>query len=138
VHEVSVDITDLIYPMFITAGETEEIPSMPGIYRYSVADFPNAIKTVYESGVRAVLYFGIPDHKDELGSCAYDDNGVVQKAIRITKELYPDMIVIADICLCEYTSHGHCGFIEDGYVNNDKTLVLLNKAAVPAQRQALI
>lgn len=130
VHEVSVDRTDLIYPMFITEGKTEEISSMPGIFRYSLADLPAALNEVVKSGVTAVLYFGIPAHKDELGSCAYDDNGIVQRGIRLTKELYPDLVVIADICLCEYTSHGHCGVVENGYVQNDKTLELLAKAAV--------
>lgn len=130
VHEVSVDRTDLIYPMFITEGKTEEISSMPGIFRYSLADLPAALNEVVKSGVTAVLYFGIPAHKDELGSCAYDDNGIVQRGIRLTKGLYPDLVVIADICLCEYTSHGHCGVVENGYVQNDKTLELLAKAAV--------
>lgn len=130
VHEVDVNINDLIYPMFITEGKTEPVESMPGIYRYSIDDFKTAISEVYQSGVRAVLFFGIPAHKDEMGSGAYNDNGIVQKAIRITKQMCPKLIVIADICLCEYTSHGHCGVLEDGYVNNDKTLELLNKAAV--------
>lgn len=134
VHEVSVDKTDLIYPMFITEGETEEVASMPGIFRYSLADLPKALEEAVEAGVTAVLYFGIPKHKDELGSCAYDDNGIVQRGIRLTKELYPDLVVIADICLCEYTSHGHCGVVENGYVNNDKTLELLAKASVSCAR----
>ncbi len=130
VHETSIDRTDLIYPMFITDGDTEKIESMPGIKRYSLTDLPAALDEVISSGVRAVLYFGIPKKKDELGSEAYNDNGIAQRAIRLTKELYPDLIVIADICLCEYTSHGHCGVIEDGCVINDKTLPLLAKASV--------
>jgi porphobilinogen synthase len=130
VHEVSIDKTDLIYPMFITEGETEAVQSMPEIFRYSLADLPKALDEVVNSGVTAVLYFGIPSHKDEMGSCAYDDNGIVQRAIRLTKELYPEFVVIADICLCEYTSHGHCGVVENGYVQNDKTLELLAKASV--------
>ncbi len=130
VHEVTIEKSDLIYPMFITEGETEEITSMPGIFRYSLDDLPTALEKVTASGVTAILYFGIPKHKDEVGSGAYDDNGIVQKAIRLTKEIYPELIVIADICLCEYTSHGHCGIIENGYVQNDKTLELLSKSAV--------
>jgi porphobilinogen synthase len=130
VHEVSIDKTDLIYPMFITEGETEVVQSMPEIFRYSLADLPKALDEVVNSGVTAVLYFGIPSHKDEMGSCAYDDNGIVQRAIRLTKELYPELVIIADICLCEYTSHGHCGVVENGYVQNDKTLELLAKASV--------
>lgn len=130
VHETEVSKKDLIYPMFVTEGETETIESMPGILRYSLDDLPKALSAVNAAGITAVLFFGIPMHKDELGSGAYDDNGIVQQAIRLTKKLYPDMVVIADICLCEYTSHGHCGVIENGYVENDKTLGLLAKAAL--------
>lgn len=130
VHETSVNKTDLIYPIFVTEGETEEIPSMPEIFRYSLNDLPKALEEAAAAGITAVLYFGIPSHKDETGSGAYDDNGIVQRAIRLTKELYPDMVVIADICLCEYTSHGHCGVVKNGYVQNDATLELLAKAAL--------
>lgn len=130
VHEVSLDKTDLIYPMFIVDGESEKIPSMPNIMRYSLSDLPSALDEVVLSGVTAVLYFGIPKCKDALGSEAYNDFGIVQRAIRITKELYPDLIVIADICLCEYTSHGHCGVIENNAIVNDKTLPLLSQAAL--------
>lgn len=105
VHETSIDKTDLIYPMFIIDGETEDIPSMPNIKRYSLTDLPSALDEVVSAGVGAVLYFGIPKTKDEFGSEAYNEFGIVQRAIRLTKELYPDLIVIADICLCEYTSH---------------------------------
>lgn len=129
-REVTVDKKDLVYPMFITEGKTEEIESMPDIYRYSLDDLPGALDEVAEAGINAVLFFGIPSQKDELGSGAYDDNGIVERAIRLTKKLYPDMVVIADICLCEYTSHGHCGVIENGYVQNDKTLELLAKTAL--------
>lgn len=130
VHEVTVTKKDLIYPMFVTEGKTEEIPSMPDIFRFSLNDLPSALDEVWQSGISAVLFFGIPEHKDESGSEAYNDEGIVQRAIRLTKKLYPDMVVIADICLCEYTSHGHCGIVEEGYVQNDKTLELLAKAAV--------
>lgn len=132
VHEISIDKTDLIYPMFVINGETEAVPSMPDIYRYSLEDLPSALEEVVKSGVNAVLFFGIPreSDKDEVGSQAYNDNGIAQRAIRLTKELYPDLIVIADICLCEYTSHGHCGVIEHDCIVNDKTLPLLSKAAL--------
>lgn len=130
VHEITVEKSDLIYPIFVTEGKTEEIPSMPNIFRYSLKDLPNALEEVIGSGVKSVLFFGIPNKKDELGSEAYNDNGIVQRAIRLTKELCSELIVIADICLCEYTSHGHCGIIEDGCVSNDKTLELLTRAAV--------
>lgn len=130
VHEITVEKSDLIYPIFVTEGETEEIPSMPNIFRYSLGDLPKALEEIVGSGVTSVLFFGIPNKKDELGSESYNDNGIVQRAIRLTKEICPELIVIADICLCEYTSHGHCGVIEDGCVSNDKTLELLAKAAV--------
>ena len=130
VHETSIDKTDLIYPMFIIDGETEDIPSMPNIKRYSLTDLPSALDEVVSAGVGAVLYFGIPKTKDEFGSEAYNEFGIVQRAIRLTKELYPNLIVIADICLCEYTSHGHCGVIEHDCIVNDKTLPLLAKASV--------
>ena len=130
VHEITVEKSDLIYPIFVTEGETEEIPSMPNIFRYSLGDLPKALEEILGSGVMSVLFFGIPNKKDELGSESYNDNGIVQRAIRLTKEICPELIVIADICLCEYTSHGHCGVIEDGCVSNDKTLELLAKAAV--------
>lgn len=128
--EVTLNKRDFIYPMFVTEGKTEEIPSMPNIFRYSLDDLKNALDEVWSLGIRAVLFFGIPSHKDEVGSEAYNDNGIVQKAIRFAKAQYPDLVVIADICLCEYTSHGHCGIVENGYVQNDKTLSLLSKAAV--------
>lgn len=134
VHETSIDRTDLVYPMFVTEGETEEIASMPEVKRYSLNDFPAAVDEVVSAGVNAVLLFGIPAHKDELGSGAYDDNGVVQRAIRMIKKAHPNLIVIADICLCEYTSHGHCGVVENGCVVNEKTLPLLAKAALSCAR----
>ena len=130
VHEVSIDKSDLVYPMFIIDGETEDIASMPEIKRYSLNDLPKALSEVTAAGIKAVLYFGIPKHKDETGSEAYNYNGIVQRGIRLTKELYPELIVIADICLCEYTSHGHCGIVENNCVINDKTLPLLVKASV--------
>lgn len=130
VSEYSVRVQELIYPMFVTEGETEEIAAMPGTKRYSLKDFETALKAVYEADIRSVLLFGIPAEKDELGSGAYCSHGIVQRAVRLVKEMLPDMTVITDICLCEYTSHGHCGVIENGYVDNDKTLELLAKAAL--------
>lgn len=132
VHEADVRVTDLIYPIFVAEGENikEEIPSMPGIYHYSLDRLEEHLNEVWEAGVRSVIFFGIPDHKDEVGSGAYDEEGIVQRALRLTKSLYPDLLCIADICLCEYTSHGHCGVVEDGKIVNDPTLQLLAKAAV--------
>lgn len=134
VHETSLSTTDLIYPMFIIDGATEEIPSMPDIKRYSADDLPDALAEVVSAGINSVLYFGIPAEKDELGSAAYSDDGIVQRAVRLTKKLYPDLIVITDICLCEYTSHGHCGVLEGRRVSNDKTLPLLAKTSVSCAR----
>lgn len=134
VSEISLDVTDLIYPIFVIDGETEDIPSMPNIKRYSLNDLPDALKEIVSVGVKSVLFFGIPKEKDETGSGAYDDNGIVQRAVRLTKEIYPDLIVITDICLCEYTSHGHCGILENSVVSNDQTLPLLAKAAISCVR----
>ena len=103
---------------------------MPGIYQYSLDRIGEELDRVVEAGIKAVLVFGIPDHKDEVGSGAYDEHGIVQEAICLMKKEYPDLLVIADVCLCEYTSHGHCGLIRDGEILNDETLPLLAKAAV--------
>lgn len=132
VRETVVNKNELIYPLFVVEGEgiKEEISSMPDNYRFSIDMLMQEIKELYELGLKGVLIFGIPDHKDELGTSAYCKGNIVYKAIMAIKKEYPDMYVIADVCLCEYTSHGHCGFIEDGYVNNDKTLPLLAKTAV--------
>lgn len=132
VRETVVNKNELIYPIFVVEGEgiKEEISSMPNNYRFSIDMLMEEIKELYELGLKGVLIFGIPDHKDELGTSAYCEGNIVSKAIMAIKKEYPDMYVIADVCLCEYTNHGHCGFIEDGYVNNDKTLPLLAKTAV--------
>ncbi len=132
VRETVVNKNELIYPLFVVEGEgiKEEISSMPDNYRFSIDMLMEEIKELYELGLKGVLIFGIPDHKDELGTSAYCEGNIVSKAIMAIKKEYPDMYVIADVCLCEYTNHGHCGFIEDGYVNNDKTLPLLAKTAV--------
>ena len=132
IHEYDIGLSDLIYPVFVVEGMgvREEIPSMPGIYHYSLDTFKIHLQEIWNSGVRAVLFFGVPDHKDGVGSEAYNPEGIVQRAIRLTKEAYPEIICIADICLCEYTDHGHCGLIHDGKKLNDETLELLSKAAV--------
>ena len=132
VREEHVRIDELIYPVFVIAGENicNPVESMPGIYQYSLDRIGEELDRVVEAGIRAVLVFGIPDHKDEMGSGAYDEHGIVQEAIRLMKKEYPDLLVIADVCLCEYTSHGHCGLIRDGEILNDETLPLLAKAAV--------
>lgn len=132
VRETSVSVTDLIYPIFVIEGENIKNPiaSMPGICQYSIDRLEEELDRIAESKVAGLLIFGIPEYKDEVGSGAYDDNGITQRAIRFIKEKYPDMLVIADVCLCEYTSHGHCGLICEGHILNDETLPLLAKMSV--------
>lgn len=132
VQETHINKSDLIYPIFVAEGKNIKKPvdSMPGVYQYSVDMLDEVLDEIAESGISGLLIFGIPAHKDELASSAYDDSGVTQQAIRYIKEKYPDMIVIADVCLCEYTSHGHCGVICDGKILNDETLPLLSKMSV--------
>ena len=132
VRESHVHVEELIYPIFIQEGNDicNPVPSMPGIHQYSIDRVSEELDRVVAAGIRSVLLFGIPEHKDEVGSGAYDDNGIVQQAIRYIKKQYKELIVIADVCLCEYTSHGHCGLVRDGEVLNDETLPLLAKTAV--------
>lgn len=132
VRENHVRIDELIYPIFVTEGEDIKHPveSMPGIYQYSLDRLPEEIDRIKESGIKAILIFGIPDHKDEVGSGAYDEHGIVPKAISQIKKQYEELLIIADVCLCEYTSHGHCGLVKDGVILNDETLPLLAKASV--------
>ena len=132
VREEHVRIDELIYPMFVTAEKEviRPVDSMPGICQYSLEHVLEEVERVREVGIKAVLLFGIPDHKDEEGTGAYEENGIVPQAIRRIKEYDPELLVIADVCLCEYTSHGHCGLVENGIILNDQTLPLLAKAAV--------
>jgi len=132
VRESHVDVKDLIYPLFVVEGHNlkQEIASMPGIFRYSPDLLPPELEEVARLGIPAVLLFGIPRQKDEVGSSAYDPEGVIQKAIRVIKDSTPEVVVVTDVCLCEYTDHGHCGVVTDGYVDNDRTLELLAEMAV--------
>lgn len=132
VRENHVRVDELIYPVFVMEGENicEPVESMPGICQYSLDRLSEELDRVVEAGVPAVLLFGIPAHKDEVGSGAYDPQGIVPKAIRLIREQYPDLVVIADVCLCEYTSHGHCGLIQGEEILNDETLPLLARASV--------
>ncbi|MCQ2560499.1 MAG: porphobilinogen synthase [Clostridia bacterium] len=132
VRETRMDASALIYPMFVMDGENtvEEIPTMPGQYRWTVDRMNEKIKHLLDCGVTSVMLFGIPEHKDEVGSGAYDENGIVQRAVRKVKEEYPEMYVITDVCMCEYTSHGHCGLLCGHEVDSDSTLELLAKAAL--------
>lgn len=123
---------DFIYPLFIVEGEKikREIGSMPGQFQMSIDNVLAECEQLQNLGISSILLFGIPDRKDERGSGAYDENGIIQKALRAVKKDFPDMLVITDVCLCEYTSHGHCGVIENDYVQNDKSLELLAKEAL--------
>ena len=132
VRETRMDKSSLIYPMFIVEGTIikEEIPSMMGQYRYSVDRMEEKLEQLSKAGIGGVMLFGIPDHKDELGSGAYAQDGIVQQGFRKAKELFPDLYMIGDVCMCEYTSHGHCGVLCGHDVDNDKTLELLQKTAL--------
>ena len=132
VRENSVSVSDLVYPVFVCDGENikQEIDSMPGICRYSLDRLFVELDRVKNAEIPAVLLFGIPAHKDACGSSAWDPNGVVQQGIRAIKAAYPDCYVITDVCMCEYTDHGHCGILHDHEVDNDKTLEVLAKTAL--------
>jgi len=132
VRENYLRVEDLIYPMFSAFGENikNEIPSMPGIYQLSIDNLVEEAREVYELGIPAVLLFGIPEHKDPLGKDAYSDEGIIQRTVRALKHELPELTVITDVCMCEYTDHGHCGVIKDGDVDNDSTLELLAAEAL--------
>ena len=132
VRETQISKSDLVYPVFIKEGTNEKNPvdSMPGIYQYTLDRFDEELERIQAAGISAILIFGIPEHKDECGSGAYDENGITQRAVREIKKKAPELLIIADVCLCEYTSHGHCGLVQDGKILNDETLPLLAKMAV--------
>jgi porphobilinogen synthase len=132
VRETHLHKEDLIYPIFVKEGNNirNEVASMPGVYQLSLDLLKREIEEVVNLGIESVILFGVPDEKDEVGSCAYDQNGIVQQATRQVKKDHPDLTVIADTCLCQFTDHGHCGIIENGEVLNDETLELLVKTAV--------
>ncbi|QTH44091.1 porphobilinogen synthase [Cohnella sp. LGH] len=140
VRETRLDATDFIMPIFITEGEVvqEEISSMPGVYHWSLDTMERELAEIAEAGVQSVMVFGVPDRKDALGTSAYDDNGITQRAIRKMKALYPELVVIADNCLCQYTDHGHCGVVHTtecgAEIDNDESLVLLARTAVSQAR----
>jgi porphobilinogen synthase len=132
VRETHLHKEDLIYPIFVKEGTNirNEVASMPGVYQLSLDLLKSEMEEVVNLGIESVILFGVPDEKDEVGSCAYDQNGVVQQATRQVKQAHPHLTVIADTCLCQFTDHGHCGIIENGEVLNDETLELLVKTAV--------
>ena len=132
VRETRISAEELVYPIFVMEGENIKNPvaSMPGVYQYSIDRMDEVLEEVADSGISGVLIFGIPAEKDEKGTQAYHPDGITQRAIRHIKAKYPEMLVIADVCLCEYTSHGHCGLVEGCHILNDETLPLLARMAV--------
>jgi len=136
VRETHLRAADFIYPLFVVSGQgvREEIPSMPGQFHYSVDRLLEEVKAAMSEGIPAVLLFGIPPAKDPLATCAYDDNGVVQQAVRALRAAHPQLVIVTDVCLCEYTSHGHCGVVENEQVLNDPSLELLAQTAVSHAR----
>ena len=132
VRETRMDKSSLVYPMFVMDGENkkEEIPTMPGQFRYTLDRMPEILQEMADAGVGSVMLFGIPDHKDEVGSGAYACDGIIQRALEKAKKEVPDLYYIGDVCMCEYTSHGHCGILKGGYVDNDLTLDKLAQIAV--------
>ena len=132
VRETVINPDDFIYPMFITAGTNvrREVPSMPGVFQVSVDQLPREMHELQSLGLSSVLLFGIPDHKDEIGSSGYAENGIIQQAVRAIKEIDDQIVVVTDVCNCEYTSHGHCGIMNGEEILNDETLDLLVKSAI--------
>jgi len=132
IRETSLSVDDLVYPLFVTAGKKVKKPidSMPGNFQLSLDYLAKEVKTTKDLGIPAVLLFGIPEKKDEEGSGAYDRDGIIQRAVREIKDKVPDILVITDVCLCEYTSHGHCGILDGDYVDNDSTIEILAETAV--------
>jgi porphobilinogen synthase len=132
IRETELSPRHLIQPLFVAAGEgiREEVESMPGIERFSISGLVEEAGEIAAAGIGAILLFGVPAAKDDVGSGAYDDEGVVQMAIRALKEAHPDLAIVTDVCLCEYTSHGHCGVVREGEVDNDITVELLAKIAI--------
>jgi porphobilinogen synthase len=136
VRETELSPSDFIYPLFVYPGSKvkREIGSMPGVFQMSVDTIVRECADVYSLGIPAVILFGIPDHKDEVGSTAYDDNGIIQQALRAIKREVPEMFIVTDVCLCEYTSHGHCGVVRGNEILNDETLALLAKESLSHAR----
>lgn len=132
VRETHLRKSDLIYPLFVVPGSNvkKEVSSMPGVFQMSIDVLLEECKEVVALGIPAIILFGIPEHKDEVGSDAYNDKGIIQRAVRAIKNEVRDLLVITDVCLCEYTSHGHCGLLRDGEILNDETVELLVKEAI--------
>jgi len=132
VRETRLSVDDFIYPLFVVHGQgvKAEIPSMPGNYHWSIDMLPAEAEEIADLGIPAVILFGLPAVKDEVGSENFAEDGIVQQAIRAIKEAVPELVVVTDVCMCEYTDHGHCGIMRDGYLQNDETLEILGRVAV--------
>lgn len=132
VRETKLQVEDLIYPLFVIEGKEikHEVPSMPGVFQLSLDYLADEMEEIQRLGIKAIMLFGIPEEKDAEGTGAYDDQGIIQEATRLIKKRYPELLVVADTCLCEYTSHGHCGVIRHQDVDNDASLKLLAETAV--------
>jgi len=136
VRETHLSVSDLVYPMFAIYGEQirKPVPSMPGIYQLSIDNLVKEVKEVVDLDIPAVLLFGIPETKDDIASSAYAEDGIIQESLRALKSAYPELLLITDVCLCEYADHGHCGPLKDGRVDNDRTLELIGKTALSHAR----
>ena len=132
VRETRLSVSSLIFPIFVEEGDNiyNEIKAMPGQFRYSIDNLPRILDRLIAAGIRSIMLFGIPKEKDEVGSQAYSENGIIQEAIRYIKREYPELYIITDVCLCEYTSHGHCGFLKGEEVDNDPSVDLIAKSAL--------
>ena len=132
IRETTVTIDDLIYPLFVRPGKgvRNPISAMPGCYQFSIDELIKEAKEIDQLGIPGIILFGIPERKDEVGSEAYAEDGIVQTAVRALKDAVPDLLIITDVCLCEYTSHGHCGLVKDGVILNDPTIELLARQAL--------
>ena len=132
IAETRLSVDDFIYPMFVMPGKNKKVAvkSMPGIYKQSIDNLIKEIREVKKLGIKAILLFGIPSKKDEMGTEGYDENGIIQQALREIKKKVKGVVLITDVCMCEYTDHGHCGIIEGGDVHNDETLKYLAKMAL--------
>jgi porphobilinogen synthase len=132
VRENSVSLNDLMYPLFVVEGQNikQEISSMPGVYHFSLDLFQKELEEIVELGIQSIILFGIPNHKDECSSQAYSKEGIVQRAVRLAKQLYPELTVVTDVCLCQYNPLGHCGIVKNGQILNDPSLELIAKTAL--------
>ncbi|WP_297247331.1 porphobilinogen synthase [uncultured Brachyspira sp.] len=132
IYDVNLTINDFLYPIFIEEGDNIkiEIESMPNQYRYSLDKLKDELDEICNLGIRGLLLFGIPKNKDEKGSSAYDENGIIQKAVKYIKHNFPSLLIVTDVCMCEYTSHGHCGILDNCNVDNDSTLEYISKIAL--------